>query len=86
MEQARDFLSEMQAMGFKPHCLTFSAVIACYVRLGALSDAVGAYQEMVGAGITPNEVVYGSLINGFAESGRVEDALQYFRQMEESKI
>ncbi|KAK8714144.1 hypothetical protein V6N13_149342 [Hibiscus sabdariffa] len=41
---------------------------------------------MIGAGVKPNEVVFGSLINGFAESGSVEEALRYFRMMEESGV
>ncbi|XP_072066407.1 pentatricopeptide repeat-containing protein At3g23020 [Arachis hypogaea] len=85
VDQARDLMVEMQGMAFKPHCQTFSAVIACYARLSQLSDAVSVYQEMLRAGVKPNEVVYGSLINGFAEYeyGSLEEALRYFNIMEE---
>ncbi|RVX08616.1 Pentatricopeptide repeat-containing protein [Vitis vinifera] len=86
VDEARDILAEMQKMGFKPQCLTFSAVIACYARLGRLPDAVGVYEEMVRLGVKPNEVVYGSLINGFSETGNVEEALCYFRKMDEFGI
>ncbi|XP_048137797.1 pentatricopeptide repeat-containing protein At1g73710 isoform X3 [Rhodamnia argentea] len=45
------------------------------------------YNVMIKAyGVKPNEVVYGSLINGFAEAGRVEEALRYVRQMEQCGI
>ncbi|KAM1059222.1 hypothetical protein EV2_024688 [Malus domestica] len=86
VDQARDVLTEMREMGFKPHSLAFSALIGCCARLGQLSDAIDVYQDLVNSGVKPNEFVYGSLINGFVENGRVEEALKYFRHMEESGI
>ncbi|KAI3971961.1 hypothetical protein MKX01_030162 [Papaver californicum] len=70
VDPARDLLVEMQEVGFKPRCETFSAVIASNTRLGRVSDAVD----------------FGSLINGFAEDGRVEEALHYFHIMEKLGI
>lgn len=77
-----DLTVEMQEMGFKPHYQTFYAVIGSYTRLGQLSDAVD--EEMLKTGVKPNEVVYGSLINGFAEHDSLDESLHYFDLMKES--
>ncbi|KAJ8543457.1 hypothetical protein K7X08_005980 [Anisodus acutangulus] len=83
VDQAKELLAEMQVR-FKPSCSTFSAVIASYVRMSRLSDAVDVFGEMSKAGVKPNEVVYGSLIDGFAEAGKFEEAMHYFHVMNDS--
>ncbi|BAT90678.1 hypothetical protein VIGAN_06195700 [Vigna angularis var. angularis] len=75
---------DLTELGFKPPCQTFYAVIGYYARLGQLSDAKRVYVEMVRVGVRPNEVVYGSLLNGYVEHGSLEEALKYFYVMEES--
>lgn len=34
VDQAMDLAEEMQEIGFKPPCQTFSVVIGCYAHLG----------------------------------------------------
>lgn len=81
-DRARDLLAEMQEIGLKPACQSFSAVIANFSRTERLSDATHILQEMSKVGVKPNEVVYGSLINGFAEAGNFDEAVHYFHEME----
>lgn len=38
---------------------------------------VGVYHEMLKTAVRPHEVVYGSIINGFAEHGSLDEALHY---------
>ncbi|KAJ8434682.1 hypothetical protein Cgig2_024754 [Carnegiea gigantea] len=53
---------------------------------GLLSDAIRTNEQMERAGLKANEVVYGALINGFAEAGRAEEALHYYRNMKDQGI
>ncbi|GAB4859553.1 hypothetical protein Ancab_011021 [Ancistrocladus abbreviatus] len=51
-----------------------------------VSNTVEVFQDMKREEVKLNEVVYGSLINGFAEAGRTEDALNYYRMMEDDGL
>lgn len=37
-------------------------------------------------GLKLNEVVYGVLINGFVEVGRIDEVLYYYRRMEDDGV
>ncbi|CAN1123830.1 Pentatricopeptide repeat-containing protein At1g73710 [Linum perenne] len=80
---ARNLLDEMLGEGLKPICATFVPLMLCYCRLGRLTDAVDIYQKMVLAKVKPNVVIYEALIDGFLESGDLEEALRYLRVMED---
>ncbi|CAN1844276.1 Pentatricopeptide repeat-containing protein At1g73710 [Linum perenne] len=80
--EARNLLDEMLGEGLKPICATFVPLMLCYSRLGRLTDAVDIYQKMVLAKVKPNVVIYEALIDGFLESGDLEEALRYLRVME----
>ncbi|CAN1844277.1 Pentatricopeptide repeat-containing protein At1g73710 [Linum perenne] len=80
--EARNLLDEMLGEGLKPICATFVPLMLCYSRLGRLTDAVDIYQKMVLAKVKPNVLIYEALIDGFLESGDLEEALKYLRVME----
>lgn len=57
MELAVRLFEQMQRLGgrISPDLVTFSAIIAGYVRQNRISEAWDAYEEMKGVGIVPNE-------------------------------
>ncbi|KAG2372421.1 Pentatricopeptide repeat-containing protein [Vigna angularis] len=73
----------------KKDVLECNVMIKAYGKAGLydkLSDAKRVYGKMVRVGVRPNEVMYGSLINGYAEHGSLEETLKYFYKMEESRF
>lgn len=65
----------MVDLGCKLGCKIFFFLIVSYVWFGLLFDVVDIYEEMRKVGVKLNEVVYGLLINGFVESGMVEEVI-----------
>ncbi|KAL0315052.1 UNVERIFIED_CONTAM: hypothetical protein Scaly_2893900 [Sesamum calycinum] len=71
----------MQEVGLVIDCVPYCAVISGYAKLGQMDMAVGLYKEMICHGIKPNVIVYGVLINAFANTGSVNEATYYVDAM-----
>jgi pentatricopeptide repeat protein len=52
-----------------------------YCLVGNMDKALRVFNDMVSAGIEPNEVLYGVLVNGYCKIGRINDGLSVFREM-----
>lgn len=80
------YVRKMQEAGFVSDCSPYCAVISSYVKLGQLERAEGVFSEMVGLNVPPDVVVYGVLVNSFADIGSVKQALKYVNAMKEACI
>ncbi|KAL0293044.1 UNVERIFIED_CONTAM: Pentatricopeptide repeat-containing protein [Sesamum calycinum] len=80
-QKATFYLRKMQEVGLVIDCVPYCAVISGYAKLGQMDMAVGLYKEMIGHGIKPKVIVYGVLINAFANTGSVNEATYYVDAM-----
>lgn len=78
------YVRKMQEAGFLSDCSLYCAVISSFVRLGQLERAEGVFSEMVGLNVPPDIVVYGVLVNAFADIGSVKQSLKYVDAMKEA--
>jgi pentatricopeptide repeat protein len=56
------------------------------VKFGKLEKAEGLYNEMIGFDVKPDVIVYGVLINAFADAGSVKEALGYVDAMKRAGL
>lgn len=55
----------------------FSILIDSLCRNGLLDLATEVFEQMPKYRCTPNMVIYNSVVNGFSEQGRVDEASRY---------
>ncbi|KAJ1279063.1 hypothetical protein BS78_04G126500, partial [Paspalum vaginatum] len=72
---------EMIRKNCPPDEVTFSILIDGLCHKGFVEYATKISELMHNYGCTPNIVIYSSIINGFSEQNRVEDALMLLRSM-----
>jgi pentatricopeptide repeat protein len=46
-----------------------------------MDEVMKIFHAMMSAGLQPNVVVYGTLVNSYCKTGRIDDALNLFHEM-----
>lgn len=64
LEQAIDFMNEMQKIGLIPNRITYNSLIDISIKCGKIDKAWVFYEEMLTKNITPDNFTYSILING----------------------
>lgn len=64
-----------------PNAYTHTNRINACVRVGELEKARGAWNDMVAAGVEPNEVTHTVMIKGLAQEGLLDEATARLRRM-----
>ncbi|TXG53616.1 hypothetical protein EZV62_018872 [Acer yangbiense] len=76
-----DFTIELhRRMICEANVITYSVIIHALCD-GSVDEAIKIFFEMIGKGICPDVVVYGSLINGLCGSNRLKEAVDFFDEM-----
>lgn len=60
----------------------WTAMLSGLAMHGLGEQLIGAFREMVGSGIKPNEVTFVALLSGCSHSGLVNEGLDYFNRIE----
>ncbi|KAI5075710.1 hypothetical protein GOP47_0009786 [Adiantum capillus-veneris] len=63
--------------------IAWNALIDAYCRVGHVEGAKGAFQRMKEFGYVPTVATYGSLVKGFANRGKVGEALVLWKEIQE---
>ena len=75
--RAEFYVHNMQKAGFVSDCVPYCSVISTYSRIGELGVAEDLFKEMIGLRIEPDIVIFGTLINAFAEAGNTAKVSEY---------
>ncbi|KAH8500274.1 hypothetical protein H0E87_015500 [Populus deltoides] len=78
-DKAKHYLKKMQEAGPFTDCISYCALISRVEKIGKLEIAEDLHYEMIGFDVKPDVVVYGVLINTFADAESVKEALGYKR-------
>ncbi|KAI8031613.1 Pentatricopeptide repeat-containing protein [Camellia lanceoleosa] len=85
------YVRKMQQAGLVSDCVPYCAVISSFVKLGQLKTAEAVFAEMVRFEVHPDVVVYGVLINAFADIGtkrsmvkQAEDIFENLKRKEQA--
>jgi pentatricopeptide repeat protein len=70
----------------KPNAATFAQAIRAAARANKPGKAVGIFEEMEKAGLSPDLYVFSALISGYARAGMYKQALELLDQMKERDI
>jgi pentatricopeptide repeat protein len=70
----------------KPNAATFAQAIRAAARANKPGKAVGIFEEMQKAGLSPDLYVFSALISGYARAGMHKQALELLDQMKERDI
>ncbi|KAK9159944.1 hypothetical protein Syun_006285 [Stephania yunnanensis] len=61
--------------------ISWSAIIACYAMHGHGEVAISLFDQMMQAGVRPNEVTFTSLLHACSHAGLVDEGLRLFKTM-----
>ncbi|XP_034203818.1 pentatricopeptide repeat-containing protein At3g46790, chloroplastic-like [Prunus dulcis] len=61
--------------------VAWNTMITAYASHGRGSEAVSTFEDMIGAGLQPDNITFTGLLSGCSHSGLVEDGLKYFNCM-----
>ncbi|CAA6654338.1 unnamed protein product [Spirodela intermedia] len=81
VHEALMIVQEMEEKCLMADVVTYSTMVAAYLRHGELEKALSMTTEMIGKGISPDKVTYSSLIRGFCEERRLAEAHELFDKM-----
>lgn len=76
-EKSLDLFNNMQLLGFKPDKFTFSDVLTAYFQIGNINEAGKTFNEIK----DKDKVLWTTMIAGYAQNGKEEDALSVFNEM-----
>ena len=85
-DKAKHYLKKMQEAGPFTDCISYCALISSVEKIGKLEIAEELYYEMIGFDVKPDVVVYGVLINAFADAESVKEALGYVDAMKRAGL
>lgn len=81
-EKSIDLFREMRLSGLKPDQVTVSNVLSAYLQCGRIEEASMAFNEIKGK----DKICWTTMIVGYAQNGREEDALLLFGKMLHEKV
>lgn len=79
-------LDHMRKQGLEPMIDTYSAIIDAHSKAGNLREAQRAYQDVLAAGLTPTETVFGPMVEAVGKMGDYDMTRQLVNQMNSSGV
>lgn len=79
-------VSEATKRRIKLNATAYNVAIAAHMEMGASGRAMQMYKDMNTAGISPDSVTFGSLIDGLGKEGRLIEAQELYCKMIEMDI
>ncbi|CAF2338342.1 unnamed protein product [Brassica rapa] len=84
IEEAWSIVYKMQSYGVKPDVVTFNTLARAYARIGSTCTAEDMIiPRMLHSKVKPNVRTCGTIMNGYCEEGKMEEALRFFYRMKE---
>ncbi|ONK61154.1 uncharacterized protein A4U43_C08F26790 [Asparagus officinalis] len=85
--KVQEFIDLMRLKGLEPDLVSFNTLINARAKSRSLprGSAIELLDEVRRSGLRPDAITYNTLISACAYSSNLEDAVQVFRAMEESK-
>ncbi|KAG7551434.1 Pentatricopeptide repeat [Arabidopsis thaliana x Arabidopsis arenosa] len=84
IEEAWNIVYKMQSYGVKPDAVTFNTLARAYSRIGSTCTAEDMIiPRMLHNKVKPNVRTCGTIVNGYCEEGKMEEALRFFYRMKE---
>ncbi|XP_019084752.1 PREDICTED: pentatricopeptide repeat-containing protein At5g21222 [Camelina sativa] len=84
IEEAWNIVYKMQSYGVKPDVVTFNTLARAYARVGSTYTAEDMIiPRMLHNKVKPNVRTCGTIVNGYCEEGKMEEALRFFYRMKE---
>ncbi|KAG7609963.1 Protein kinase-like domain superfamily [Arabidopsis suecica] len=84
IEEAWNIVYKMQSYGVKPDVVTFNTLAKAYARIGSTCTAEDMIiPRMLHNKVKPNVRTCGTIVNGYCEEGKMEEALRFFYRMKE---
>ncbi|CAH8271804.1 unnamed protein product [Arabidopsis lyrata] len=84
IEEAWNIVYKMQSFGVKPDAVTFNTLARAYSRIGSTCTAEDMIiPRMLHNKVKPNVRTCGTIVNGYCEEGKMEEALRFFYRMKE---
>ncbi|KAL9680538.1 hypothetical protein QQ045_018418 [Rhodiola kirilowii] len=77
------YLDHLVGSGVEMDCQLLSCMIVCYCRLGKLEEALECFGRFLDEELLPSEFACQTLLSEFCARGRVLDAFQYFRLIDD---
>lgn len=78
-------LADMRAQGIVPNDVTFGVLLSVCVQNRNIKAAKRAFEDLKTSGIEVNRVHYTTLMQGFAQAGRLDDANEILDEMMASR-
>merc|ERR1719499_2050492 len=73
-------LKRMQQHGYIPDVFEFNIVFDVFGRLGQLGKILEFWDEMLAAGVKPNDVTYSIILERFVDAGWWEQAVMFYEK------
>ncbi|KAI5647191.1 hypothetical protein M9H77_33196 [Catharanthus roseus] len=80
-DKAVELFEQMDESGVMPDRVTFNTLISYFGEKGHLGIVHRLMEKMLKDGIRPNIVTYGAMIHAHCEAGKLEEAMQIYKQM-----
>lgn len=84
LEQVESLINEARGAGISPDIFTYAHLVKMYSDVMDFEGALSVHQRLMFEEVTPNVVMYNSLIYACAKNGILESADQLFRIMKTS--
>ncbi|KAK2995000.1 hypothetical protein RJ640_030047 [Escallonia rubra] len=83
LKVALRFYRYMREIGIPPSVTSLNVLIKALCKnVGTLDAALRIFHEMPNRGCTPDSYTYGTLVNGFCRTGKINEAKELFREMD----
>ncbi|XP_051185232.1 pentatricopeptide repeat-containing protein At4g13650 [Lolium perenne] len=85
-ESALEVFGRMRLSGWKPDCVTIASLLAACSSIGDLHKGKQLHSYLLKAGMSPDYIVEGSLLDLYVKCGHVEEALEIFSSGDRTNV
>ncbi|XP_057813455.2 pentatricopeptide repeat-containing protein At4g21065 [Cryptomeria japonica] len=86
VEQALEFVKQMQFAGVKPIPSTFASILPACAKMGALEYGMDIHRRVIESGFLSDVVVVSALVDMYAKCGRIHTARALFDGMPDRNV
>ncbi|KAK1627588.1 hypothetical protein QYE76_001903 [Lolium multiflorum] len=85
-ESALEVFGRMRLSGWKPDCVTIASLLAACASIGDLHKGKQLHSYLLKAGMSPDYIVEGSLLDLYVKCGHVDEALEIFSSGDRTNV
>lgn len=87
MERVPDLVANMKSLGIQLNVITYSTMLKGHCQMGEIQTAFALLKQMkTESNLTPDEIMYNSLLDGCAQSNLYDQGLRLMNEMQETGI